>query len=273
MNIPGAIMLGQMWWYGAAVLRPAQLLKSAGLYPDRSLGRRPEVGAPRAGGGRLYSKKHKRPMLLARKPEGYDLVEEFDGMSELYGLAVDPFAKPIFEETIAAISPYLAKNARVLDPSCGPGLDLGHLAALVPDGEVVGADLAEKMVTRAAQNARERRLDNAAFFQADVCALPRHFAGRFDAVFCSLSFHHYTDPLRALREMKRVLRPGGHVFITDAGPSWMKLLGSPIAKIADPGWVAFRTGEEFEALCAEAGFRGFYWTELLPGMGLTIATR
>jgi ubiquinone/menaquinone biosynthesis C-methylase UbiE len=272
MNIPGAIMLGQMWWYGAAVLRPAQFLKSQGLYPENALGTPPRIREPR-GGGPLFSRKHKRPVLLKAKPDRYDLVEDFDDMSEFYSAAVDPFARPIFEETIAAITPHLAPSARILDPSCGPGLDLCHLAELVPEGEAVGADLAAKMVERAAVNARERGLANTAFFQADVCALPRAFASRFDAVFCSLSFHHYTEPLRALREMKRVLRQGGHVFITDAGPRWMQVLGSPIAKIADPGWVAFRTGEEFQALCAEAGFSGFYWTELLPGMGLTIATK
>ncbi|HVR63792.1 MAG TPA: class I SAM-dependent methyltransferase [Polyangia bacterium] len=272
MNIPGAIMIGQLWWYGAAVLRPAQLLKSAGLYPDNSLGRRPAVVTGR-GGGPFFSRRNRRPVLLPRRPDRYDLVEEFDGMSDVYSLAVDPFAKPIFEETIAAITPYIASSARVLDPSCGPGLDLCHLATLVPEGEVVGADLAEKMVLRAADNARQRGIENAAFFQADVTSLPKVFQGRFDAVFCSLSFHHYTDPLRALQEMRRVLRPGGHAFITDAGPGWMKLLGSPIAKIADPGWVAFRTGEEFRELCQRAGFAGFYWNEILPGMGLTIATR
>jgi ubiquinone/menaquinone biosynthesis C-methylase UbiE len=272
MNFPGAIMIGQLWWYGAAVLRPAQFLKSAGWYPENVLGERPSTKVPR-GNGRLYSRRHKGPVLLKSRPERYDLVEDFDGMSEIYSMAVDPFARPIFEETIKAITPYLTPTSRILDPSCGPGLDLCHLAELVPDGEVVGADLAAKMVTQAADNARERGLRNVAFFQADVASLPKDFTGRFDAVFCSLSFHHYTDPLRALREMKRVLRKGGHAFITDAGPRWMKLLGSPIAKVADPGWVAFRTGEEFEQLCEGAGFAGFYWTELLPGMGLTIATR
>jgi ubiquinone/menaquinone biosynthesis C-methylase UbiE len=272
MNIPGAIMISQLWWYGAAVLRPAQFLKQQGWYPENVLGTRPSTRVPR-GGGRHFSRKHKRPVLLDRKPERYDLVEDFDGMSDVYSTAVDPFAKPIFEETIAAIAPYLTPSSRILDPSCGPGLDLCHLAALVPDGEIVGADLAAKMVERAAANARERSLANTAFFQADVCELPAAFAGKFDAVFCSLSFHHYTDPLRALRGMRRCLRKGGHAFITDAGPRWMQLLGSPIAKWADPGWVAFRTGEEFQELCAEAGFSGFYWTELLPGMGLTIATR
>jgi ubiquinone/menaquinone biosynthesis C-methylase UbiE len=272
MNIPGTIMIGQLWWYAAAVLRPAQFLKSAGLFPENTLGQPPEIDG-RRGGGRLFSRRHKSPVLLADRPAGYDLVEEFDVMSDVYSAAVDPFAKPIFEETIAAISPYLPSSARVLDPSCGPGLDVCHLAALVPDGEVVGVDLAEKMVVQAASNAREQGLYNCAFFQADVVSLPKSFDGKFDAVFCSLSFHHYTDPARALEAMRRVLRPGGHVFIVDAGPRWMQLLGSPIAKIADPGWVAFRTGEEFQALCDEAGYHGFYWTELLPGMGLTIATK
>ncbi len=272
MNIPGAIMMGQLWWYGAAVLQPARALKSAGLQLGSTLGKPPPL-RKRRGGGKLYSNKYKNPVLLSANPADYDRVEAFDGLAELYGRMVEPFAKPIFEETISTISPYVAESARILDPSCGPGLDLCHLAGLVPSGEVVGADLSAGMITKAAENARQRGIRNSAFFQADVAALPKHFQGRFDAIFCSLSFHHYTDPLAALREMRRVLRPGGHAFITDAGPRWMKVLGSPIAKIADPGWVAFRTGEEFEELCDEAGFGGFYWTEVLPGMGLTIATR
>jgi ubiquinone/menaquinone biosynthesis C-methylase UbiE len=272
MNIPGAIMIGQLWWYGAAVFRPAQLLKKVGWYPENTLGTPPRRRAS-AGGGPWFSRKHRRPVFLKKRPERYDLVEEFDGMSEIYSTAVDPFAGPVFEETVDAIAPYLDQSSRILDPSCGPGLDLCRLAELVPNGEVVGADLAARMITQAAGNARRKKLRNVAFFQADVAALPARFSGCFDAVFCSLSFHHYTDPLRALRQMRRVLRKGGHVFITDAGPGWMKLLGSPIAKLADPGWVAFRTGEEFQQLCDRAGFSGFYWTELLPGMGLTIATR
>jgi ubiquinone/menaquinone biosynthesis C-methylase UbiE len=272
MNIPGAIMVGQLWWYGAAVLRPAQFLRSLGWYPENSLGTRPRPGGGR-GAGKLYSRTHKRPVLLADRPAGYELVEEFDGMAELYTVAIEPFAGPIFEESCKVIAPYLTPRSRILDTSCGPGADVCRLAPLVPRGEVVGADLAAKMVKQAAATARAQGLDNVAFFQADVASLPAHFAGRFDVVYCSLSFHHYTDPLAALRQMRRCLRPGGRAFITDAGPSWMKLLGSPIAKIADPGWVAFRTGEEFQSLCDEAGFSGFYWTEVLPGMGLTIATR
>ena len=66
--------------------------------------------------------------------------------------------------------------------------------------------------------------------------------------------------------MHRVLRRRGHAFIIDAGPPWMKALGSPLAKWADPGWVAFHTGEELQRLFRGAGFADFYWTELLPHM-------
>jgi SAM-dependent methyltransferase len=103
--------------------------------------------------------------------------------------------------------------------------------------------------------------------------MPRRFGGRFDAIYCSLSFHHYPDPARAVGEMRRVLRPGGKAIIVDAGPPWMKALGSPLARWADPGWVAFHTGDELERLFAEAGFTGFYWTELLPGIGLAIGSK
>jgi ubiquinone/menaquinone biosynthesis C-methylase UbiE len=272
VNLPGAFFIGQLWWYSAAVLRPAQVMRSLGWYPENTIGCLPHPTS-RRGAGRLYSLKHRRPVLLSRKPRGYELVEEFDGMSEIYTTAVEPFSRPVFEETIRVISPYLTPQSRILDPSCGPGLELCQLGALVTEGEIVGTDLAEKMVLQAFDNTRRQGLDNGAFFQADVGDLPKHFEARFDLIFCSLSFHHYTAPLRALLEMRRVLRRGGHAVIVDAGPAWMKALGSPMAKLADPGWVAFRTGEEFQQLCQEAGFSGFYWTEVLPGMGLTLATR
>ena len=70
-----------------------------------------------------------------------------------------------------------------------------------------------------------------------------------------------------------MLRPGGKAFIVDAGPAWMKAIASPIAKLGDPGWIGFHTGEEFQDLARQAAFSGFHWSEVLPGIGLTIATR
>jgi ubiquinone/menaquinone biosynthesis C-methylase UbiE len=272
-SIPGFLLIGQLWWYGLAVLRPAQLLKAAGLLPRNDLGQPPRPMA-RKGGGRRYSlRRPYTPTLLPDRPAGYESVEEFDSVSDMYANLSEPFTRPVFEETVRIMTPLIGSAARILDTSCGPGLQVCQLAELVPDGEVVGSDLSAAMVTRAAENARGRGLRNVAFFQADVGALPAHFKARFDVVFCSFAFHHYPDGKAAAREMRRVLRPGGKAFIIDAGPAWMKALASPISKLGDPGWVAFRTGEEFAELCREAGFGGFYWTEVLPGIGLSIATR
>jgi ubiquinone/menaquinone biosynthesis C-methylase UbiE len=271
-NLPGAVLVANLWWYAFAVLRPAQLMRPLGLYRGRSLGvpPRPEPGR---GGGPLYSRKHRKPVYRAQPTGAHDHVDEFDRLSAEYDRIIEPFSRPIFEEAVKLMRPLLAPQSRILDPSCGPGTEALMLAELVPRGEVIGMDLSRGMVDAAFERARARAARNVAFFQADVGAMPAHFAGRFDAVHCSLSFHHYPDPQAAVGEMHRVLRRRGHAFIIDAGPPWMKALGSPLAKWADPGWVAFHTGEELQRLFRAAGFSDFYWTELLPGIGMTIATK
>ena len=99
-------------------------------------------------------------------------------------------------------------DARLLDAGCGSGRELAR-SRLVPDGEVVGIDLAAGMVTAAHRAARAHGLDNTAFFQADVGDLPAEFTGAFDLVYSCLAHHHYPDPAAATSEVLRCLRPGG----------------------------------------------------------------
>jgi ubiquinone/menaquinone biosynthesis C-methylase UbiE len=271
-TIPGSIFVANLWWYGFAVLRPAQALKPFGLYRGQEIGRAP-VRVDRRGAGPLYSRQHSTPVFLNVRPEGYRDVEAFDQLSGHYGHLVEPFSRPIFEEVVKLMQSLAPPQSRILDCSCGPGTEMLTLTGLVPEGEVVGTDLAADMVATAAAEARKRGISNVAFFQADVARLPAHFANQFDCVYCGFAFHHYTDPLQSVREMHRVLIPGGHAFVVDAGPWWMKALGSPIAKWADPGWVSFHTGEEFQRFFTEAGFSQFYWTEILPGIGLSVGTK
>lgn len=271
-SVPGTILMANIWWYSFAVLRPAQTLKSFGVYRSRDIGAPPQR-ARKKGAGKHYCVEYPQPVLLEQKPAQYDLVEDFDTLSSTYERMVEPFARPVFEEVVKVFSALASPQSRVLDCSCGPGTEMLALAALVPEGEVVGSDLAADMVTTAAAKAKLLRRNNVAFFQADVARMPNHFARKFDFIYCSLAFHHYPEPLASLKEMLRVLRPGGHAFIVDAGPWWMKALGSPLARWGDPGWVAFRTGEEFQALFRDAGFARFYWTEILPGVGLSVGTK
>ena len=129
------------------------------------------------------------------------------------------------------------------------------------------------MVAQAVHQAQRRGVENTTFFQADVACLPEHFEGRFDAVHCSFAFHHYPDPVAAMRGIYRVLNESGKAFIIDTGTGWFNCSLAPMAKWGDAGWVGFYTGEGFRSLFYEAGFSKFYWTEVLPGIGVSIGTK
>src|SRR5580704_19171981 len=249
----------------------AMALLGLGPYRPATLGTPP---APREGpgGGVALSARTELPELLAVEPEGYESVREFDQVSELYEAVSRPFSDPIVDETLALMKPYLPPRARILDPSAGPGRAAIALSRLVPEGEVVAADLSRGMVEKAHGAAREAGRRNMAFFQADVARPPAAFEGYFDAIFCCLSFHHYPDGAAAARAFKKVLAPSGTAFVADAGPAWFIELARPISKLADPGFVQHRTGEAFQRLFAEAGFSSVYWIEVLPGIGVAIAS-
>jgi hypothetical protein len=78
--------------------------------------------------------------------------------------------------------------------------------------------------------------------------------------------------LAAARAFRRVLRSGGKAFVADPGPAWFVALAKPLSVLADPGFVRHRTGEEFLQLFTEAGFSTVSWVEVLPGIGVTVAT-
>lgn len=271
-DIPAAIFVGQMWWYALTVLYPAQALKSMGWYPQNEIGQYPLI-VPLKGQGQFYCRHYHEPCYLDKPPKDYNPVEYFDRTAAVYETWVKPFSRPIYEETAKLMQPFLVPTARILDTSCGPGTEMLQLAELVPEGEVVGMDLSAGMVATAFENAKRRGVHNTAFFQADVANMPEHFAGRFDAIFCFGAFHHYPDSQGAVKEMHRVLNENGKAFVVDPGPWWFKIISAPIAKWADPGWVGFHTGEEFQALFRQAGFSRFYWNEVLPGFGMCIGTK
>jgi len=104
--------------------------------------------------------------------------------------------------------PYLRPGMQLLDVGCGPGAITLGLAQTVAPGEVVGVDIQASQVDRARALAAERRITNARFEVADINRLPFP-DGSFDAVFAHTVLMHLREPVRALEEMRRVLRPGG----------------------------------------------------------------
>lgn len=272
-QVAEAYLVSALWWYAAGVLYPAKALRRGGLrIVGPAVGEEP-AGLPRPGLGRHFSRSTPEPVLLEEPSENRYLVEEFDELAELYEVLVRPFSTPIFDEALAVIRRYLAPDSRVLDAGCGPGRELRRVAALVPRGEAVGVDLAAGMVKVAHASALAQGLDNCAFFQADVGSLPRRFHGRFDVIYSCLAHHHYPDPSAAAAGILRCLRPGGVYCVIDPGPAWFNLLSAPLGRLADPGWIGWKTPEEFRELLEGAGFTRSCWIPLLPGFGLAIGQK
>ncbi|MGA4838696.1 class I SAM-dependent methyltransferase [Streptomyces sp. G45] len=109
----------------------------------------------------------------------------------------------------------LRPDMRVLDVGCGPGTITADLAALVPGGHVTGVDRAPGVLAQARATAAERGLGNVEFAVADVFALP-YPDGAFDVVHAHQVLQHVSDPVAALREMRRVCAPGGLVAARDS---------------------------------------------------------
>jgi SAM-dependent methyltransferase len=272
-HVAEAYLVGALWWYSATVLYPARLLRWGGVrLVGAPVGEEP-IGLPRPGLGRHFSNDGRGPVLLEEPSEHGHLVQEFDELAGFYEILVRPFSTPIFDEALAVIHRYLAHDSRVLDAGCGPGRELRRVAALVPRGEAVGIDLAAGMVEVAHAAARQRRLDNCAVFQADVGRLPRRFDDSFDLVYSCLAHHHYPDPAAAAASVLRCLRPGGVYCVIDPGPTWFNALSAPLGRLADPGWIGWKTPQEFRALLEAAGFARTCWIPLLPGFGIAIGQK
>ncbi|MEU2302236.1 class I SAM-dependent methyltransferase [Streptomyces antibioticus] len=111
---------------------------------------------------------------------------------------------PAYAAAVADVG--LRAGDRVLDAGCGTGRALTPLRAAVgPTGVVVGLDLTPAMLEAAVRAGRDR---DGRLLLGDVAALPLR-SGSFDAVFGAGLVSHLADPTENLRELARVVRPGG----------------------------------------------------------------
>ncbi|HEU5473184.1 MAG TPA: methyltransferase domain-containing protein [Actinophytocola sp.] len=108
----------------------------------------------------------------------------------------------------------LTAGQSLLDVGCGPGTITADLAALVAPGRVVAVDQAADVLDDARAVAAERGLTNVEFRTGDVAALDFP-DGTFDVVHAHQVLQHVADPVGALREMRRVCRPGGVIAARD----------------------------------------------------------
>ncbi|MGI5406529.1 class I SAM-dependent methyltransferase [Streptomyces chartreusis] len=111
---------------------------------------------------------------------------------------------PAYAAAVAELG--LREGARVLDAGCGTGRALPPLRdAVGPSGVVLGADLTPAMLEAAARAGRDA---DGQLLLADVAALPVR-SESLDAVFAAGLIAHLPNPAKNLRELARVVRPGG----------------------------------------------------------------
>ncbi|MGO9181215.1 MAG: class I SAM-dependent methyltransferase [Candidatus Limnocylindrales bacterium] len=164
------------------------------------------------------------------------------------------YHRPI-QQAMVRIAASLAPAPRaLLDVGCGTGSTLTLFAARYPEAALCGVDPAAEMLrvaqTRLGADARVRLLN------AGAERLPFDDLA-FDLVVSSNSFHHWADQGAGIREVSRVLAPGGHLVMTDPFAIGWRRWG---ARIRPHG--RMRTKREVEAMLSAAGLSGVVWERI-----------
>ncbi|NUP52546.1 MAG: methyltransferase domain-containing protein [Catenulispora sp.] len=119
------------------------------------------------------------------------------------------------ENSAAYLLPHLAAGQDVLDVGCGPGTITVDLAERVAPGTMTAVEITAEALKLAQDEVAARGTGNVRFAVADVHALDFP-DDSFDVVHAHQVLQHVADPVRALKEMRRVCRPGGVVAVRDS---------------------------------------------------------
>src|SRR2546427_4866181 len=162
-------------------------------------------------------------------------------------------------------------GAHVLDIACGTGLVTFPAArAAGAAGRVVGTDLSQEMVNRAADEARALGLTQVTFQRMDAEDLELETES-FDVALCALGLMYVPDPLKALAEMRRLLRPGGRAVAAVWGErrhcGWAEIFPIVDRRVASdvcPMFFQLGTGDMLQNLMHTAGFEGVRADRISP---------
>jgi len=136
------------------------------------------------------------------------IVREYRKLARRYDERWAFYVEATVRETIPRMD--LQPSSRVLDVACGTGVLLDLISAMFVEAKLSGTDLSPEML----QVARSRLGLTVDLREGRVDALP-YEDGSFDIVVSTNAFHFFARPDEALREMSRVLRPGGRLIVTD----------------------------------------------------------
>lgn len=176
--------------------------------------------------------------------------EVYDRLAPAYDRRWAFYVRASVRETLRRLEP--APGARVGDIGCGTGELLRRLQEVEPSARGVGVDLSYGMLSVA----RAKLGGSGALVAADAARLPLASDG-LDLAVSTNSLHFWRRPRRALREIARILRPGGRLLVTDwCDDYWACRLCDRLLRIFDPAHHRTYGTDELGEMLQGAGFTG-----------------
>ena len=170
----------------------------------------------------------------------------WDRVAPLYDLAVNALNRRVYDGTGGAVARLIRPGDTVLECACGTG---AISAAIAPAcARVVATDYSEGMLKQARKKLAKH--SNVTVEQADITAL-RYAADSFDVAVAGNVIHLLPEPGDALKELKRVVRPGGTIIV----PTYVSLTdgaNNPIPRLLS------RLGVRFQEHFTPASYRAFF---------------
>jgi arsenite methyltransferase len=132
----------------------------------------------------------------------------------------DGVMAPVYLFHCAQICEIIKPGDTVLDLGCGPATQLAMVARLNPETHFIGMDLSNEMLNKAHAYIEQQNLTNIDFQQGDITQLSTLADTSIDAVMSTVALHHLPDIEaleRTFAEIKRILKPGGGLYLVDFG--------------------------------------------------------
>jgi ubiquinone/menaquinone biosynthesis C-methylase UbiE len=198
------------------------------------------------------------PNLYKRKSQSY-----FDTSAAGYDKSSDMGIRPVLLASILERLKDIPQKDSILDVGCGTGELIYQLQAYLNTASA-GLDLSDNML----EVARKKLGSSVDLRQGDAENLPWQ-NNQFDLVFCTLSFHHYPQPIRALEEIRRVLKHGGSLILADISmPSLVNLI-LPLLATGDRH---FYSRDEMTNLLNQTGYKAINWQKVDGSTFLILAS-
>ena len=147
------------------------------------------------------------------------IAKRYDTVNRVLSLGMD---KGWRRRTVKSLA--LGENARVLDLATGTGDLAIDIARMTPTATVIGLDPSPGMLGIAKDKVAKKQLDRVTLVEGDAQALP-YADNEFDAATIAFGIRNVPDRMKGLKEMARVVKPGGRVAVLELGEPRSGLMG------------------------------------------------